>query len=41
MVRTNMILDWNKEIRDHTSKEYMFPNVHCNTVYDSQDLEET
>lgn len=33
---SNMILDWNKDVRDHNSKGYMFPNVHCNTVYDSQ-----
>ena len=25
----------------HTLKKYMHPNVHCNTIYNSQDIEVT
>ena len=26
---------------NHTSKRYMYPTVHCSTIYNSQDIETT
>ena len=26
---------------NHNSKRYMYPNVHCSTIYSSQDMEAT
>ena len=27
--------------KKHNSKRYMYPNVHCSTIYNSQDMEAT
>ena len=47
-LKTKIELSYDPEIpllgiypENHNSKRYMHPNVHCNTIYNSQDIEAT
>ena len=39
MIQQSYLLEYTVE--KHNSKKYMHPNVHCSSVYNSQDMEAT
>ena len=34
-------ISWASIWRNHNSKRYRHPNIHCSTIYNSQDMEAT
>ena len=38
---TQKSYSWHLLTENHSSKRYMYPNVHCCTIYNSQDMEAT